>query len=449
VREIVTTWFSLTRPVGPRFYAVSGIALAITKYALDALLVWTCTGRLWTPLAYLHPSLAAREAATGVPPSWAFWMLVLWSLPFYWIGISMTVRRTVHAGLAAGWSLLFFVPIVNYLYMILLCFLPAAEAPPPLPASRHDGLPAVVYSTALGVSVGLAMMGVSVVWLRGYGASLFLGTPFVMGFVAAFSLNRGAPRSAVATLGVAYLTLVVVAGLIALLALEGLVCLLMALPLALLLASLGAILGRQVALGGRPAAAVASLLVALPVLTGFEARGLRAPLREVKTAVEIDAPAESVWSNVIGIAELPPPAEWVFRLGIAYPVRARIHGAGVGAVRTCEFSTGPFVEPITAWDPPRRLSFEVRQQPPPMEEWSPYQHVGAPHLVGGLQSERGEFRLVPLAAGRTRLEGSTWYRNHLFPQLYWNAWSDALIHRIHRRVLEHVKRRSEAAGVSP
>jgi hypothetical protein len=84
-----------------------------------------------------------------------------------------------------------------------------------------------------------------------------------------------------------------------------------------------------------------------------------------------------------------------------------------------------------------------------MEEWSPYQHVGAPHLVGGLQSERGEFHLVPLAAGRTRLEGSTWYRNHLFPQLYWNAWSDALIHRIHRRVLEHVKRRSEAAGVSP
>ena len=84
------------------------------------------------------------------------------------------------------------------------------------------------------------------------------------------------------------------------------------------------------------------------------------PLREVRTAVEIDAPAESVWSNVIGIAELPPPAEWVFRLGIAYPVRARIHGAGVGAVRTCEFSTGPFVEPITAWDPPRRLAFDVR-----------------------------------------------------------------------------------------
>jgi uncharacterized membrane protein YhaH (DUF805 family) len=125
VREIVQTWFSLTRPVGPRFYAASGLGLALFKYALDATLVWLTTGRFWTPLAYIHPSLAAREAAMGVPPQWVFWLLVLFSLPFYWIGISMTVRRTVDAGLAAAWSLLFFVPIVNYLYMVLLCFLPA------------------------------------------------------------------------------------------------------------------------------------------------------------------------------------------------------------------------------------------------------------------------------------------------------------------------------------
>jgi hypothetical protein len=447
VREIVQTWFSLTRPVGPRFYVASGVGLAFIKYALDATLVWLATGRFWTPLAYVHPSLVAREAATGVPPQWVFWVMVAWSLPFYWIGISMTVRRTVDAGLAAAWSLLFFVPIVNYLYMVLLCFLPPSEAPAPPSASHRDVAGGVVYSTAAGVLVGLAMMGVSVVWLRGYGASLFLGTPFVMGFVSAFALNRDAPRSAAATLGVAYLTLIVVAGLIALAALEGLVCLLMALPLALLLASLGALLGRQIALGGRAAVAVTSLLVALPLLTGFEAGALRAPLREVSTTVDIDAPPERVWRNVIGIAELPPPSELVFRLGIAYPVRARIRGAGVGAVRTCEFSTGPFVEPITEWDPPRRLAFDVRAQPPPMQEWSPYRYVDAPHLVDGLRSERGEFRLSSVGPQRTRLEGRTWYRNNLFPQLYWNAWSDALIHRIHRRVLEHVKRRSETAGV--
>src|SRR5207247_3347954 len=88
-----------------------------------------------------------------------------------------------------------------------------------------------------------------------------------------------------------------------------------------------------------------------PASAGLERSLARAPIREVVTSVEIAAPPEKVWPHVQGFADLPPPAEWFFRTGIAYPVRARISGTGVGAVRRCEFSTGPFVEPITVWDP--------------------------------------------------------------------------------------------------
>ena len=48
-----------------------------------------------------------------------------------------------------------------------------------------------------------------------------------------------------------------------------------------------------------------------------------------------------------------------FKTGLAYPLRARLVGAGVGAVRHCEFTTGAFVEPITVWDAPHRLAFDV------------------------------------------------------------------------------------------
>jgi hypothetical protein len=74
-----------------------------------------------------------------------------------------------------------------------------------------------------------------------------------------------------------------------------------------------------------------------------------------------------------------------------------------------------------------------------MHEWSPYARINAPHLLTGLTARRGEFRLVALPGGRTRLEGSTWYALELFPQPYWTLWSDALIHAIHQRVLEHVR----------
>ncbi|MCP4817396.1 MAG: hypothetical protein GY888_33175 [Planctomycetaceae bacterium] len=108
-------------------------------------------------------------------------------------------------------------------------------------------------------------------------------------------------------------------------------------------------------------------------------------------------------------------------------------------MRRCEFSTGAFVEPITAWEPGRRLAFDVESQPAPMHELSPYRHVHPPHLDGYLRSKRGEFRLVALPGGRTRLEGSTWYELELYPQDYWTLWSDGCIHLIHRRVLDHVK----------
>jgi hypothetical protein len=119
----------------------------------------------------------------------------------------------------------------------------------------------------------------------------------------------------------------------------------------------------------------------------------------------------------------------------------------VGAVRRCEFSTGPFVEPITVWDQPHRLAFDVTQQPPSMTEWSPYHDVHAPHLEGYMVSRGGEFRLVALPGGRTRLEGTTHYTLALYPALYWRGYAEALLHGIHTRVLQHIKHLSEVKAM--
>jgi uncharacterized protein YndB with AHSA1/START domain len=214
----------------------------------------------------------------------------------------------------------------------------------------------------------------------------------------------------------------------------------MALPLAIPLGMLGAMLGEAIAKERRASSPVeaALLFLVLPLSGAIEARLQNPPLREVLTSIEIDAPPAQVWPHVLGFTDIDEPPQWFFRLGIAYPVRARLAGKGVGAVRHCEFSTGAFVEPITAWEEPRRLAFDVERQPPPMHEWSPYRHVHAQHLLDTLRSRRGEFRLVPLSGGRTRLEGRTFYQLSMEPQPYWSFFSDLLIHRIHQRVLAHI-----------
>jgi hypothetical protein len=78
-----------------------------------------------------------------------------------------------------------------------------------------------------------------------------------------------------------------------------------------------------------------------------------------------------------------------------------------------------------------------------MKEWTPWRSVHPPHLDRFLVSEAGQFKLTPLPGGRTRLEGTTWYRHHMWPAAYWQLWSDHIIHEIHHRVLGHIKFQSE------
>jgi hypothetical protein len=78
-----------------------------------------------------------------------------------------------------------------------------------------------------------------------------------------------------------------------------------------------------------------------------------------------------------------------------------------------------------------------------MREWNPLGEIHPPHLDRFLVAHRGEFRLTELPGGRTLLQGTTWYEHNLWPAGYWRLWSDPIIHQIHRRVLEHIKRAAE------
>jgi hypothetical protein len=449
VADVLQLWFGVSRPVDRRAYVFSGLGLLLLKYAVDAAIVYALIGRFWNPFDYINPLITSRlQLLTGslIPPgaAWLLWTLGPWTLPFLWIGVSMSIRRAADAGLPAWIGCLFLMPIVNDLLIVILCLLPSATAatwnvrvPPPVIDERFRSL---LVSAAGGAAVGVAMMLESVMLLGRYGGNLFVGAPFCMGAVTGYLYNRGHARTLLATLGASQVGLLMLAGALILGALEGAVCVAMVYPLAAVICALGGVVGRLLALVPTARAAhLTMMLLAWPLLTGAEAMRRDTPLHEVRSAIEIDAPPAAVWPHVIGFTEMPPPSELVFRLGIAYPQRARIEGRGVGAVRRCEFSTGAFVEPITAWEEPARLSFDVVSQPPPMHEWSPYEHVHAPHLVGNMRSKRGEFRLVPLPGGRTRLEGSTWYELEMYPQAYWILWSDALVHSIHARVLRHIK----------
>ena len=193
-----------------------------------------------------------------------------------------------------------------------------------------------------------------------------------------------------------------------------------------------------------PTASLCLVVLLLPLSGAVEHITHAAPpLYQVQSSIEISAPPSVVWRKVVAFSEIAPPDELIFRAGIAYPIRAEITGHGAGAVRRCIFSTGPFVEPIETWDEPHLLRFGVTENPAPLNEMSPYGKIQPPHLHGYFVSHQGQFLLTELPGGRTRLEGTTWYTDAIWPAPYWRIWSDYIIHRIHMRVLMHIKQEVE------
>lgn len=312
--------------------------------------------------------------------------------------------------------------------------------------------PATGRSLLLALPLALAgagglYLGVNV--FREYGWMLFLVSPCVLGIAASLILAFRGPRTFGECASLSVQTMVLTSLLLLGFGLEGAICVVMALPLVLPFALLGASIGHWIQQGfwsrrGAPAL-LALLLLSAPLLMGAESvLDREPPTFAVTTTIEVDAPPVVVWRHVIAFPALPPPRELLFRLGIAYPLGAEIRGRGPGAVRYCRFSTGPFVEPVTVWDEPRLLRFGVAANPPSMRELSPYHGLHPPHVEGFLVARQGQFRLVSLPGGRTRVEGTTWYRHGLWPAAYWRLWSDPILHAIHRRVLMHVKALAEA-----
>ena len=431
----------VTAPVDRKTYFGVGAGLMALKYAVDAGLIYAFTGAWVSPLVYLMPIASLRLKVLEGAPGMLTLFLALWTLPFVWVGTSMSVRRARDAGLPAFVGLGFLWPLLNFFIMATLSMAPSR----PLRARTGalQGEERVVWSALVGVGAGtalsLSMVLFSVFVVGQYGAGLFVATPFVMGAVSAFLFNLRRPLGLFPNVTLAVVTVGVTSGTLMLFALEGALCLAMAAPLGLILAGMGVILGRQLAALElrRP---ILGSIVLLPALIGLEPPPGEAILHEVRSEIVVDAAPEVVWGKLAEWPELklPDPPQWFFQQGIAYPMRAHIEGRGVGAIRYCEFSTGPFVEPITVWDEPYHLAFDVVESPPTMHEWSPYEKVFAPHLDGILQSRHGEFRLEPMEGGKTRLIGTTWYSFDMAPEAYWALWSDAAIHAIHMRVLRYV-----------
>lgn len=280
-----------------------------------------------------------------------------------------------------------------------------------------------------------------------YAFGLFIWLPLVMGAMTTIVYGYKNQTTKRFLRQLSFVSLIIFCIGLLTFAFEGVICIVMALPIGILFNWLGHMLGYEIIskkiITNAPTS-LSILILSVPTLMGFEYmnESKEEVANPITTSIEINATIETVWKNVIEFPQIPEPTEFIFKTGIAYPINAKIVGKGIGAVRHCNFTTGSFVEPITEWNEPNLLKFDVDNQPEPMKELSFYD-LHPNHLHGFFVSKKGQFKLTKLPNGNTLLEGTTWYYNKIKPAFYWDLWSDNIIHKIHQRVLSHIKTVSE------
>src|SRR6267143_3383192 len=237
-------------------YAAAGLIGVAIKHNLDRLIAASVLGyknsffNYWAPLGK-----AARLDHLSNAEAKFLGTLLLLSIPFLWMGLAMTVRRLRDAGQPVWLVVLFFIPVINILFFLTLCALPPSErpadaegAPWPGPGALGGMIPrspvgSAVLSIFLTSVLGLFFLAIGTLVIGAYGWGLFVALPFCLGMFSVLLYSYHAPRDWQSCLKVALLPVGILGVALILVAMEGVICVLMAAPFALGLSALGGMLG--------------------------------------------------------------------------------------------------------------------------------------------------------------------------------------------------------------
>lgn len=451
----MTSPFSFRGGITRARYFMASCAVLLASYAVRVCALLVTDNPLQHNLV-LSPSVPRQllESWPGLGlQSGLWWLLTALAaeIVLAWLMLALAVRRARSTDQSMLFACLAIVPIIQIAPILALGCSPDSNSSLSPAGTARVPVGVAFKGLLAGVVVTILLVLLSTLVFGSYGLGLFLASPFIVGCITGFLGNRrgdiGVGATARLVLAACFLGAV---GLLAF-AVEGIICLLMAMPLIALMAWIGGLIGRVMALKGpaRTPARTALSIVIVPLLFTHD---LVAPPNAIIDSVEsidIKATDLEVWNAVVHMGPIPDPPAAPFRWGLAYPMSGRIFGSGVGAIREGVFSTGVAYERVTEWDPASKLSFVVLSDPPTMHELSPYRQVNAPHVNGYFRTLDARFTITRLEDGRTRLSLATRHTLGLDPVFYWLPIAKWAIHANKTRVLAHFAKQAEAAADAP
>ena len=167
----------------------------LVKYLIEFITIYATTGNSYAIEVFLSPILKHRSEVLDSTTQFLPWILFVWTIPFLWISVSMSVRRSVASTGSSFLGLLILVPLLNFVTMLLLCILPNRAGrskiknlpvATPIPSNR---IRSAISGMFISIAGSLVLYALSVTVFKNYGILLFFGMPVLVGVITSYMFS--------------------------------------------------------------------------------------------------------------------------------------------------------------------------------------------------------------------------------------------------------------------
>lgn len=229
-------------------------------------------------------------------------------------------------------------------------------------------------------------------------------------------------------------------------AIEGWACWIMVMPLFLIAASIGGLIGAYLKLRKQNKLYI-SFLVLIPFFSSpiEHAIGSIPATFRAYTCIDIQAPAEKIWKNVTRVHDITEEDDkgYLSRLlGFPRPVKAVLNYEGVGAYREASFTGGlVFHETVTEYEHLKKMVFSIKANTYEIPSTTLDEHV----LIGGKYFDvlNGTYELEHLNDSTHRLHLYSHFVMNTSFNFYAGWWGEWIMKDIQNNILQIEKMRAE------
>lgn len=275
------------------------------------------------------------------------------------------------------------------------------------------------------MSLGFALLHYEYI---GYGLSFFVFLPFTLGYILGKSTIKAFSLWGL-IISLAIFFILLLAG-----NLEGMVCILMALPLVIIAIALGAILKyfiKKYRNTDQQDQLIKSSILPFCLFLAFAFIETALTkneqfVMEVKSEIILPYSTMEVYETIKSVDTLDAEQPFLMKLDLPIPQKCVLEEEKVGGIRTCYFQNGQIVEEITALEKGKILKMDVID----------YQLTGRKWL--GFKEAIYLFEKV--ANGQTKMTRITTYTSELYPRFYWAPLEKIGIQQEHEYVFRNLKK---------